>query len=114
MLENIRWYLINVAAKKYVPVAVMAGMATLGTLYAAHSGALEQWGVNYITQFSLDWFKTHDISGPVILIELDTTNQAIIALVFGLIAMVSRAGQHHTTGEMGVAGGQRSSDPPAA
>lgn len=100
MFEKLKWYLIEVASKKYVPVAVMAGMASLGTLYAAHSGVLEQWGVNYIAQFSMDWFKTHEVTGPVFLIELDTTNQAIIALVMALIATMARAGQHHTTGSI--------------
>ena len=111
MLEKIKWYVVEIGIKKYGPVGVMAGMAALGTFLAAHAGMLEQWGVTYGT-----WplHITTPPSGQVILIELDTTSQAVIALVASLAAMAIRAGQHHATGTTAVEGGNRAGDPPAA
>lgn len=96
MLDKIKQYLFNVALTKYAPVAVMSGLTALGTLLAAHSGALEQWGVNYIASWTPDWLTTHQISGPILLVELDTTSTATIALVIALVTMIARAGEHHT------------------
>lgn len=95
MLDQIKSYLINIGIKKYAPVGVMAGMASLGTLLAAHAGMLEQWGVNYIASWDPSWLATHSVTGPVLLIELDTTSTATIALVIGLVTVLSRAGEHH-------------------
>lgn len=113
MLEQLKWYIVNVGVKKYAPVGLMAAMTSLGTLMAAHEGMLEQWGVNYIASWSPQWLSTHAISGPIILIELDTTSTAVLAGVIALIAVMSRMGEHHTTGTPAVPGGQRASDPPA-
>jgi hypothetical protein len=112
MWEQFKWYLIEIAIKKYTPVGIMAAMAAFGTFMAAHTGAFEQWGVNYIPEWSLDWLKTHPISGSILLIELDTTSTAILAAVVGLVAIVGRAGQQHTTGTPTLAGGMRAGDPP--
>lgn len=98
MLDQAKYYLINVGIKKYAPVAMMSGMAALGTLLAAHAGMLEQWGVNYIASWDPTWLTNHAISGPILLIELDTTSTAAIAAVIGLITLLSRAGEHHTIG----------------
>ena len=97
MLENIKTYLLEVGIKKYAPVLMMSAMTALGTLMAAHAGMLESWGVNYVASWSTDWLTTHTISGPVLLIELDTTSTAAIAAVIGLMALLSRAGEHHVT-----------------
>lgn len=95
MLDQIKWYLVNVGIKKYAPVAMMSGLAALGALFAAHAGMLEQWGVNYIASWDASWLATHSISGPILLIELDTTSTAMLAAVIGLITLMSRAGEHH-------------------
>lgn len=118
MFDQIKWYLVNVGIKKYAPVAMMSGIAALGTLMAAHAGMLETWGVNYIASWSADWLTTHQISGPILLIELDTTSTAAIAGLIGLIGLMSRATEHHTVGALSAsppeAGGSRATDPPAA
>lgn len=116
MLENFKWYVVNVGIKKYAPVAAMSGLAALGTLAAAHQGLLEAWGVNYIAAWSSSWLTTHQISGPVLLVELDTTSTAAIAAIIGLITLMSRAGEHHVATAVNppVVGGNRSTDPPAA
>lgn len=116
MLEQLKWYFVNVGIKKYAPVAAMSGLAALGTLLAAHAGALEQWGVNYIADWTPTWLTTHAVSGPVLLIELDTTSTAAIAALIAVITLMSRAGEHHVATAITppVTGGQRASDPPAA
>ena len=113
MIEKLKWYLVEFGLKKYAPVGIMAGMAALGTFLAAHGGMLEQWGVNYIPLWNASWLATHPISGAVLLVELDTTNVAIITLVVSLGSMAIRAGQHAVTGTPMVSGGSRASDPPA-
>jgi len=95
MLDKIKDYIFNVALKRYVPIATMAGIGALGTLLAAHQGLLESWGVNYIADWSSAWLNAHQITGPVLLIELDTTSTAVIALVIGLATFASRAVEHH-------------------
>ena len=113
MIDQIKWYLINVGLKKYAPVGIMAGLTALGTFMAAHAGLLEQWGVTYGT-WPFSWPAGQGPSGPCILIELDTTGQAVIALVATLVAMMARATEHHALGTPVVEGGQRASDPPKA
>ena len=114
MIEKLKWYAIEFGLKKYAPVGIMAGMAALGTFFAAHADMLEQWGVNYIPSWDVSWLAAHPISGAVLLIELDTTSAAVIVLAISLGSMAIRAGQHHTTGTPVVPGGNRASDPPAA
>lgn len=95
MFEKLKWYLVQIGIKKYVPMGVMSAMGVLGTFMAANAGKLEPWGVNYIPQWSADWLTTHSISGPVLLIELDTTSAAVIALVVGIVTIAMRATEHH-------------------
>lgn len=95
MWDQIKWYLINVGIKKYAPVAMMSAIGALGTLMAAHAGILANWGVNYIPSWDPAWLQTNPISGPVLLIELDTTSTAALAGLVGLITLLSRAGEHH-------------------
>lgn len=96
MLDQLKWYLINIGLKKYAPVAMMSALAALGTLFAAHAGMLESWGVNYIASWDPSWLTGHAISGPILLIELDTTSTAALAGLVGLITLLARAGEHHT------------------
>lgn len=117
MIDQIKYYLIQVGLKKYTPVAVMSVLTSLGTLFMAHEGMLESWGVNYIPDLSqlARWMATHPTSGPGFLVELDTTSTAAIAAIIGLITLMSRAGEHHTIGATNrVEGGRRPDDPPAA
>ncbi|SRR6266700_7081868 len=97
MWENLKVYLLEIGIKKYTPVALAAAFASLGTYLAAHSGMLEQWGVTYGV-WPLQWGQGQDPSGPVILIELDTLKTAILVGIPAIIAVFSRAAQHHTTG----------------
>jgi hypothetical protein len=110
VLEQIKWYLVNVGLKKYVPMGVMAALTSLGAIMAAHAGMLEQWGVTYG-----NWpinFGTSP-TGPCIVIELDTLTKAAIAGIGSLIAMAMAAAQHHATGTPTIVGGRREIDPPA-
>jgi hypothetical protein len=95
-MDNIKDYLISVGLKKYAPTVVMAVFTALGTLLAAHAGMLEQWGVNYIASWDTSWLATHSITGPVLLVELDTTSTSAIAAIVGLIALWSRGVEYHT------------------
>ena len=111
MLEQLKWYLVNIGLKKYVPMGVMAALASFGAIMAAHAGMLEQWGITYG-----NWpinFGTSP-SGPCIVVELDTLSKAAIAGIGSLVAMAMAAAQHHTTGTPVVVGGARATDPPAA
>lgn len=111
MLENLKWYLVNLGMKKYVPMGIMAAIASFGALMAAHAGMLEQWGITYG-----NWpisFGTAP-SGPCIVIEMDTLSKAAITGIASLITMAFAAVQHHTTGTPTVPGGQRATDPPKA
>lgn len=114
MLDRIKWYFVNVGIRKYAPVALMSGLTALGTLMAAHTGLLEQWGVNYIASWDPSWLSGHSISGPILLIELDTTSTAAIAAIIGLITLMSRGVEHHTLGAPTVVGGNRATDPPSS
>ena len=111
MLEELKWYLVNIGMKKYVPMGVMAALASFGALMAAHAGMLEQWGITYG-----NWpinFGTSP-SGPCIVVELDTLSKSAITGIVSLITMAVAAVQHHTTPVYSsVPGGQRSTDPPA-
>lgn len=95
MWDKLKTYLIETVLQKYLPMAGMSGIGMLGTYLAAHAGMLEKWGVNYISDWSVDWLTTHAISGPVILIELDTTSAALMTLVGVAAITLMRATEHH-------------------
>lgn len=110
MIEEIKWYLVNVGIKKYAPVGVMAALTAFGALMAAHAGMLEQWGISY-GAWPLQWPTPP--TGNCIVIELDTLSKAAIAGLASLATMAFAAAQHHTTGTPTLQGGQRATDPPA-
>ena len=111
MIDQIKWYLVNLGMKKYLPLGIMAAIASLGALMAAHAGMLEQWGITYG-----NWpinFGTAP-SGPCVVVEIDTLSKAAIAGIASLATMAFAAVQHHVTGNgTAVAGGRRDNDPPA-
>ena len=111
MLEQIKWYLVNVGIRKYGPVGIAAGFAAIGSYLAAHAGMLEQYGITYGV-WPLTWPAGQDPSGPCILIEMDTLSAASYTAIIALVAVIVRAAQHHTTGNTTLAGGQQASDPP--
>lgn len=109
MIEQLKWYIVNIGIRKYVPIGAMTAIASLGAIMAAHAGMLEQWGVTYG-----NWpinFGTAP-TGPCIVVELDTLSKAAIAGIGSLIAMAMAATQHHTTDVGTVPGGRREIDPP--
>lgn len=110
MLDQVKWYLVQIGLKKYVPMAVMAAIAALGTYLAAHAGMLESYGVTYGT-WPLNWPVAP--TGPVLVVELDTLGAKAIAGIAALAAVAFRAAQQHTTGTPVVPGGDRAGDPPA-
>lgn len=97
MWDTVKMYLLQIGLKKYLPMAVMGGMAALGTFLAAHAGVLEQYGVTYGT-WPLQWAPADIPSGHVILIELDTLSASVIVMLGSLVTVLIRAAQHHTTG----------------
>lgn len=114
MLENLKWYLVKVGIQKYAPVGIMAAVAAFVSYMAAHAGLLEQYGVTCGT-WPFIWPAGQEPTGQCILIELDTLSAKTIAELSAFVIMVIRAAQHHTTGEAGIAGGQRENeDPPKA
>ncbi len=111
MIDNLKWYLVQIGLRKYVPMAIMAAIAAVGTYLAAHAGLLEQYGVTYGI-WPLAWPTPP--SGPVIVLELDTLGAKGIAAISALAAVAIRAAQHHTTSDGSpLAGGRREDDPPA-
>lgn len=111
MLDQIKWYLVQIGLKKYVPMAVMAAIAAVGTYLAAHAGLLEQYGITYGV-WPINWPTTP--TGPCIVLELDTLGTKAIAGIAALAVVVLRAAQHHTTSDgTPMAGGRREEDPPA-
>lgn len=112
MFDEIKWYFVNIGLKKYVPMGVMAALASFGALMAAHAGMLEKWGITY-GNWPID-FGTAP-TGSCIVVELDTLSKAAIAGIGSLVAMAMAAAQHHTlpSGSPTIAGGQRASDPPS-
>ena len=109
MIDELKWYLVNIGLKKYAPIGVMAALAALGTFMAAHAGMLEQWGVTYGA-----WpinFGTAP-TGNCVVIELDTLSKAEITGIVSLAAIAFRATEHHTLGAPTVPGGERATDPP--
>lgn len=109
-MEQLKWYLVSIGLKKYVPMAIMAAIASLGAYLAAHAGLLEQYGVTYGV-WPLQWPTPP--SGPCIVLELDTLGAKAIASVAALAAVAIRAAQHHTTSDgTPLAGGKRADDPP--
>lgn len=106
MIEQLKWYLVNVGLKKYVPVGAMAALAALGTFMAAHAGVLEQYGVTYGT-WPFVWPAGQAPSGPCLLVEMDTLSKAAIAGIFALVAVLTRATEHHAVGAV-------TSNPPPA
>lgn len=113
MLENLKWYFVNIGLKKYAPVVMMSVMASLGALFAAHQGMLAAWGVNYIPSWDPSWLQANPISGPILLIELDTTSTAALAGLVGLITLLARAGEHHTMANVPAAPPPVTSEPTA-
>jgi hypothetical protein len=95
MLEKIKDYFLEVAMKKYAPMAAMGAVAALGTFMLAHAGMLEQYGITYGT-WPFTWPTGQQPSGPCILIELDTLSTAAITAVVALVTMLMRATEHHT------------------
>ncbi len=113
MFDQLKWYFVQIGIRKYVPMAVMAGLAAFGTYMAAHAGLLEQYGVTYST-WPFQWPADAVPNGPCILIELDTLGAKAIAGIAALAAVAIRAAQHHTTSDGSpLSGGRREDDPPA-
>lgn len=110
MIDRIKWYLIEVVAPKYIPVAILAALSALGTFMVAHADVLEKYGVTYGV-WPIAWPVAP--TGPVIVIELDTLSKAGAAALAAGVAILIVAIQHHTTGTPTVVGGKRETDPPA-
>lgn len=114
MLDQIKWYLVQIGLKKYTPIAIMSAIGALGAYMAAHAGMLEQYGVTY-ANWPFSWPSGQEPSGPCILLELDTLGAKAIAGIAAVAAIAMRAAQHHTTGDgPAIAGGRRDDDPPAS
>jgi len=107
--QKLKIYLVEVVLKRVSPAAFAAFIASAGAFYAAHKELLEKWGVTY-GNWPIPGF---DASGPVIIIELDTVNAALWALVSALATGVIIFGWHHTSAAVTgkpQSGGQRATD----
>lgn len=111
MLDQLKWYLVQIGLKKYVPMGIMAAFGMFGTYMLAHAGMLEDWGVTY-HNWPFDWAVGQEPSGPCILIELGTLSTKTILAIGTLATVAARALQQHTTGAPSVPGGDRVGDPP--
>ena len=94
-MDSVIDYFVEVVVKRCAPMAIVSVLAWLGTWMIAHAGMLESWGVNYIPDWSASWLTTHDISGPVILVELDTFKIGAGAAIVAAFVLFARAGEHH-------------------
>lgn len=112
MLEQLKWYAVQIGLKKYVPMAVMSALGALGAYMAAHAGMLESYGVTFHS-WPFVWPTGGEPTGPCILLELDTLGAKGIAAITAIAAVAIRATQHHTTSDgTPLAGGRREDDPP--
>lgn len=112
-IDKTKIYLVQVVLNRAVPAATASFISIIAGLWAAHQDGLESFGINYIAQWSPSWLTTHDISGPILLIELDTTSiKGLTLLTTAIIAGVTLL-LHHTKAAVTGApqsGGQRASD----
>ena len=110
LTDKIKIYLIEVGMRKAAPAALAAALSALAGLFAAHKEILEQWGVTYGT-WPLSWVTPP--TGPVIVIELDTVNTALWAVIAAIVTGLVVTGTHHInaaiTGKP-QSGGQRVTD----
>jgi hypothetical protein len=112
-LEKLKTYAAEVILRKVGPAAGASLLSLLAAAIAAHQQILETFGVNYIASWSPAWLSTHDISGHVILVELDTTGTAVWAIIGAAAVGLIVAGGHHVTAAVTGApqtGGQRATD----
>jgi len=113
LFEKMKIYLVEVVLNKLGPVAAASLLSLITAFAAAHNEILEEWGVNYIADFTPAWLVTHAVSGHVLLIELDTVSiPKIITYVTGAIIGILVAGHHVKAAVTGApqSGGQRASD----
>lgn len=120
-LEKVKIYAVEVILRRVTPAAAASLLSFVVAALAAHANSLEDYGVNYIADWSAAWVVTHSISGHVLLIELDTSSLKVIGAVFTGAAALAAMLFHHTaatvTGKP-QSGGQRATDqvdsPPSA
>lgn len=118
-IEKTKIYIIEVLLRKAGPAALGSLLSLATAFILAHQGAFESWGVNYIGSWSPDWLKTHEISGQILLLELDTTSLKAISGGIALIVAFFVTGGHHVAAAITRKpqdGGQRATDnaPPEA
>ena len=102
MIENLKIYLVEVAAKKLLPMAVLGGITAICTLLAAHQGMLSSMGIDY------------DSTARTIDISLDTLSSWAIVALGGLVTALMAAVKHTTTAIVTgtpISGDMRSEDP---
>ncbi len=99
--------------RKVGPAALASALSLVTTFILAYQGEFEAWGINYIAAWSPAWIASHDVSGKVLLIELDTVSlQAIGAVITAAVAFFVTAGHHTSAAIKGApqSGGQRATD----
>lgn len=113
LIDKTKIYLIQVVLHKVGPAAI-GSLLSLGTAFIlAHQGAFEAWGINYIPAWSPAWLSTHEISGQILLLELDTASLKAITGAIALLVALFVTGGHHVTAAITGApqsGGQRAGD----
>ncbi len=90
MLEKIKTCLTEAVLKRVAPIAA-ANIVAIGTaLLAAHQGVLESWGITYGV-----WPLNVQVSGQVILIELDTLSKMALITFGGVFGAGIAAAVHY-------------------
>lgn len=99
--ENLTWiqkakiYGIEVVLRKVGPAAIGSLLSLATAFILAHQGTFESYGVNYIHEWNPLWLNTHQISGQVLLLELDTTSLQAISGAIALVVAFFVTGGHH-------------------
>lgn len=94
-IEKAKIYAIEVVLRKVGPAAFGSLLSLATAFILAHQGAFEAYGVNYIPTWSTDWLKTHEISGQILLLELDTTSLKAISTAIAVAVAFFVTGGHH-------------------
>jgi hypothetical protein len=119
LLEKMKTYAVEVVLHKVGPAAIGSLLSLATAFILAHQNAFQAWGVNFIPSWSPDWLTTHEISGQILLVELDTTSLKAISGAIALVVAFFVTGGHHVTAALTgkpQTGGQRATDqaaPPA-
>ncbi len=82
ILPAVQTWLLEVGAKELLPSLIRGAIAFILAYLAAHAGILAKIGVS--------------VAGNTLIVNLDTLQIFLVALLMGTLTALLRAAQHHT------------------